>query len=69
MTAKISASAIPIGPLELQIAYKLYLGTRTDIEDAIHLYTLLRESLSQPRLERWGRQLHVQDEYDQLRDD
>lgn len=67
LTARIGGNAIPIGPLELQIAYKLYLGTRTDIEDAVHLYTLFEGSLSVPRLEHWVARLDVEDEYERLR--
>jgi hypothetical protein len=66
LTARIGSEAIPIGPLELQIAYKLHLGTQKDIEDAVHLYTLLEESLSVPRLEEWATRLDVDDEYERL---
>jgi hypothetical protein len=66
MTARIGDDTVPIGPLELQIAYKLYLGTRTDIEDAIHLYTLFEESLSVARLGDWVTRLDVEDEYERL---
>jgi hypothetical protein len=66
ITARIDDTEIPIGPLELQIAYKLSLGTRTDIEDAVHLYTLFEESLSVSRLETWVGKLGVEDEYDRL---
>jgi len=53
MTARIGDDVIPIGPLELRIAYELHLGTQTDIEDAVHLYTFLGASLSVSRLEAW----------------
>ena len=66
ITARIDGESIPIGPLELQIAYKLHLGSRTDVEDAVHLYSLFEESLSLPRLERWVRLLDVEDEYERL---
>jgi len=66
ITARIGGERLPIGPLELQIAYKLYLGARTDIEDAVHLYTGFRESLSIPRLEEWVRRLDVESEYARL---
>ena len=66
ITARIGSEAVPVGPLELQIAYKLHLGARTDIEDAVHLYTLFEESLSVPRLKRWVRRLDVNDEYERL---
>ena len=64
--ARIGGEELPIGPLELQIAYKLSLGTRTDFEDAVHLFTLFAESLSTEELERWVRALDVGSEYDRL---
>lgn len=67
MSARIGGKTIPIGPLELQIAYKLSLGTRTDIEDAVHLYTLFEESLSVARLEEWVTRLAVESEYERLK--
>jgi hypothetical protein len=67
ITARIDGVDIPIGPLELQTAYKLYLGAQKDIEDAVHLYTLFEESLSEARLETWVRRLDVEDEYERLR--
>ncbi|MFC7076746.1 hypothetical protein [Haloarcula halophila] len=66
ITARIGGETIPIGPLELQIAYKLYLGTQKDIEDAVHLYTLFEESLSVSRLETWVTRLDVESEYERL---
>jgi hypothetical protein len=67
ITARIGGEAIPIGPLELQIAYKLHLGAQKDIEDAVHLYTLFEESLSVPRLEKWVTRLDVEAEYERLK--
>jgi hypothetical protein len=67
ITARIADEAIPIGPLELQIAYKLYLGARKDVEDAVHLYTLFEESLSVSRLEEWVTRLDVEAEYERLK--
>lgn len=69
ITARISdaGETLPIGPLELQIAYKLFLGAQKDFEDAIHLYTLFEESLSTPRLEHWVEKLDVAEDYDRLR--
>ncbi|OYR49681.1 hypothetical protein DJ73_17400 [Halorubrum sp. Ea1] len=68
ISAQIDGESIPIGPLELQIAYKLYLGAQKDIEDAVHLYTLFEETLSASRLETWVHRLDVDAEYDRLRD-
>jgi hypothetical protein len=67
ITARIGGEAISIGPLELQIAYKLHLGAQKDVEDAVHLYALFEESLSVPRLEEWARRLDVEDEYARLK--
>jgi hypothetical protein len=66
ITARIGGETIPIGPLELQIAYKLYLGTQKDVEDAVHLYTLFEESLSVSRLQTWVTRLDVESEYERL---
>jgi hypothetical protein len=67
ITARIGGETIPIGPLELQIAYKLHLGAQKDIEDAVHLYTLFEESLSVSRLEEWVTRLDIEDEYERLK--
>ena len=64
--AHVGGHTVPIGPLELQIAYKLSLGGRTDLEDAAHLYTLFGETLSHARLEAWVERLDVEDRYDRL---
>jgi hypothetical protein len=67
LTARIGDTTVPIGPLELQITYKLHLGSKTDIEDAVHIYTLLGESLSAARLEDWATRLGVEGEYERLK--
>jgi len=50
---------VKISPLELQIAYKLYLGSERDVEDAVFLYTLFRDVLDSTELEKWCRELNV----------
>jgi len=69
ITAKLISvnEELPIGPLELQIAYKLYLGTPKDFEDALHLHSLFEESLSTPALERWVTNLGVEGDYERLK--
>lgn len=64
--AHVGGETLPVGPLELQIAYKLYLGGRTDFEDAAHLYTLFRENLRVERLESWVEKLDVTEQYARL---
>jgi hypothetical protein len=41
---------IPISPFEQQIAYKLYMGSDKDVEDARFMFQLFREHLDLPRL-------------------
>jgi hypothetical protein len=69
ITARLTSvdAALPIGPLELQIAYKLYLATPKDFEDAYHLYSLFEENLSIQKLERWVKKLDVTEEYERLK--
>ena len=64
--AHVGGETVPIGPLELQIAYKLSLGGRTDLEDAAHLYTVFGATLSRDRLETWVERLDVEDRYERL---
>lgn len=65
--AHIAGATIPVGPLELQIAYKLYLRGQKDFEDAAHLYLLFRETLSIDQLEEWVEQPGVDEEYERLK--
>ncbi|WP_049934756.1 hypothetical protein [Haloplanus natans] len=67
ITARIGGKTVPIGPLELQIAYKLHLGAQEDIEDAVHLYTLFEESLSVSRLKEWVTRLDFEADYERLK--
>lgn len=67
ISAQIAEHSLPIGPLELQIAYKLFLDTQKDFEDAVHLYSLFEESLSREELKEWTRKLDVRDQYDRLK--
>jgi hypothetical protein len=64
--AYIGGAELPVGPLELQIAYKLWMGSQTDFEDAVHLYTLFEESLRTGDLEGWVDELGVEEEYERL---
>lgn len=67
ITAHIAGTDLPIGPLEIGIAYKLYLGSQKDFEDAVHLYTLFKETLRTEELERWVKKLGVESDYERLR--
>jgi len=48
-----------ISPIELQIAYKLYLGSDKDVEDAYYLYELFREHLNGRLLDEYARRMGV----------
>ena len=50
-----------ISPLELQIAYKLFLGSEKDLEDARFLFKLFKEHLNKSKLTEFVRQLKVND--------
>ncbi|MBI3623908.1 hypothetical protein HY212_07565 [Candidatus Pacearchaeota archaeon] len=46
----IEANTFYISPLELQIAYKLFLGSEKDIEDARHLYKFFKDKINKQEL-------------------
>ncbi len=50
---------IYISPLELQIAYKLYLSSEKDIEDAKHLYNRFKNKLDNKLLNYFVKELKV----------
>lgn len=50
-----------ISPLEMQIAYKLYLGSEKDIEDAVHVYQIFKEKLNSKLLNDLIQKLNVRD--------
>jgi hypothetical protein len=66
--AEFGGRTLRIGPLELQIAYKLRLGSQKDFEDALHLYTVFGDRLDTEELERFVDGLDVADQYERLRD-
>jgi hypothetical protein len=55
---------IYISPLDIQIAYKLYLGSQKDIEDALYLWEIFRDELDHETVKNWMNTLGVHgDEY------
>ncbi len=46
----LNSHILRISPIELQIAYKLFLQSEKDIEDARHLYQLFKEKLDKKLL-------------------
>ena len=55
-----------ISPIELQIAYKLYLGSEKDLEDALHLYQLFVDKIDKEMLKEYSEKLSVGDRLDEL---
>lgn len=52
-----------ISPIEIQISFKLYLGSEKDIEDARHLYRLFKEKLNREILLHFNRKLKVEEAF------
>lgn len=50
---KINSESMNISPIELQIAFKLYLGSDKDIEDAVYLYNIFLEYLDKAKLKHY----------------
>ncbi|WP_324736491.1 hypothetical protein VFC49_05370 [Thermococcus sp. SY098] len=57
---RLNDSTIYISPIELQIAYKLYLGSDKDIEDAFFLYELFKEVIDWRALYEYAKRLGVE---------
>ncbi|WP_456453958.1 hypothetical protein [Thermococcus sp.] len=57
---RLNDNTIYISPIELQIAYKLYLGSDKDIEDAFFLYELFREVIEWGVLKEYAGRLGVE---------
>lgn len=53
----VNNKTINISPFELQIPYKLYLGSPKDIEDAKYLYIIFKESLDRKKMDYYIREL------------
>ncbi|MDD5144464.1 hypothetical protein [Methanoregula sp.] len=53
-----------ISPIDIQIAYKLYLGSDKDIEDAVYLWEIFKSDLDNNRMKNWMEKFRVAgDEY------
>jgi hypothetical protein len=50
---------LKVSPLELEIPYKLYLGSEKDFADAAHLYTVFKEILDVKRLKVFLNDLNI----------
>ena len=43
----------------MQLAYKLYLGSEKDYEDAAHLYTIFKDDIDKVKLSMFIKKLHI----------
>ena len=66
ITVRMNDRKLRVGELELQIAYKLYLGSEKDFEDALYLYRLVEPTLNSLKLEDYAESLGVTEEHEQL---
>jgi len=55
-----------VSPIELQICYKLFLGSEKDFEDALHLYQLFQADLDFELLAKYAERMEVEDEFYEL---
>jgi len=51
-----------IAPLEVEIPYKLYLGSEKDIEDAVYLWEIFQKYINKKLIHRFMKELHVSGE-------
>jgi len=61
MIVKLGEYGLNTSSLELQIAYKLFLGSEKDYGDAIHLYDISEEYLNKAKFHSFIRMLGVSD--------
>ena len=62
LTLVMNKKLLCISPLEVQIAFKMYLNSEKDIEDARFLWLLFKEYLDNERLKYFANQLKVKGE-------
>ena len=55
-----------ISPIEVQIPFKLFLGSEKDIEDAMHLYEVFKQRLDIGLAEDFARRLGVEKEMERF---
>jgi hypothetical protein len=67
ITVRLPEGSLSVGELELQIAYKLHMGTQKDREDALYLYEVTEGTLNHRALEEYTDALGVEEDYDRLR--
>ena len=60
----LSGVRVYISPIDIQIAYKMYLGSQKDIEDALYLWEIFKDDLDHEDVKKWMKTFGVHgDEY------
>ena len=57
----LNGKTVFISPLEIQIPFKLWLGTDKDLEDAMHLYGVFKDKLNKPLMRKISKDLKVEE--------
>jgi hypothetical protein len=60
VNALINGRKLAISPIEIQIPYKVLLGSEKDIEDAVHMYELFKEKLDRAKMRSIAKGLKVE---------
>lgn len=62
MEVNFSGAVVRISPIDIQIAYKLYLGSAKDIEDAVYLWEIFKDELDHDKVNDWMKRFNVRGE-------
>ena len=65
---ELGKTGVWISPIELQIAYKIWLGSEKDVEDAIFIHEYLKEQVSSARVIEIAEQLGVKNAEKKIRE-
>ena len=57
----LNKNIIFVSPIELQIPYKLFLGSEKDIEDAKHLYNLFKDKMNLRLFKEFNKKLNIEE--------
>ncbi len=66
LNVRLNKKTIRISPIEVQIPFKLFLGSEKDIEDAAHLYEVFKQSLDIGLTEDFAIRLGVEKEMERF---
>jgi len=58
----VNKKGILMSPLEVQIPFKVWLGSNKDVEDAVHIYNLFKDNLDKKLMLETAKKLKVEKE-------